>query len=164
MLADLVDHEPGASCVLSGSLVVRRDRDRLTFGPPGDPEPYAFPVEPGHAYDFGSFSFSSEQVGTANFSEDPGTEYVDGSRLGESLLLRTWSRGDWFRPIGSRGKKTVAEYFSDRGTPAAERKRTPILVSGDSIVWICGMRLDDRFKVAPSSTTILKLEYRDAGN
>ena len=31
---------------------------------------------------------------------------------------------------------------------------------GGEVVWVCGMRLDDRFKITPATRRVLKMEYR----
>jgi tRNA(Ile)-lysidine synthase len=39
------------------------------------------------------------------------------------------------------------------------RDRWPLVVCGDDIVWVAGLRLDERFKVTPETTTVLRLQF-----
>jgi tRNA(Ile)-lysidine synthase len=48
----------------------------------------------------------------------------------------------------------------DGKVPSAERHATPIVLSGDTPVWICGHRMDDRFKITPETKRVLKLTLR----
>ena len=86
-------------------------------------------------------------------------EFIDADRLGSNLVLRNWSEGDWFYPLGMEGKKKLSDFFIDAKIPVYEKHSTPVLESDGSIVWVCGKRIDNRFKVSETTKRILKLEY-----
>jgi len=67
--------------------------------------------------------------------------------------------GDWFIPLGMDSRKKLSDFFIDRKIAVPDKKKIPILASGDSVVWICGLRLDARFRVTPSTVRLLKLSY-----
>jgi tRNA(Ile)-lysidine synthase len=52
----------------------------------------------------------------------------------------------------------VSDFFIDRKMPLHEKENTWLLCSGKNIVWIMGQRLDNRFKVTPSTKQVLKIE------
>ncbi|MEX2088292.1 MAG: tRNA lysidine(34) synthetase TilS, partial [Bacteroidota bacterium] len=86
-------------------------------------------------------------------------ELVDAARLGTRLRLRTWRNGDWFMPLGMKTRKKLSDFFTDEKVPRFEKGHIPILESDDAIVWVCGRRLDERFKVTPSTRFVVRLEY-----
>jgi len=49
----------------------------------------------------------------------------------------------------------------DQKIPLPMKKRIPLLVSGETIIWVCGVKLSDIFKVDSTTTKILKLTYKD---
>ena len=55
-------------------------------------------------------------------------------------------------------KKKVSKYFKDEKLSLTEKENTWILCSENEIIWIIGMRADDRFKVTEDTTQILKIE------
>jgi tRNA(Ile)-lysidine synthase len=58
------------------------------------------------------------------------------------------------------GRKKISDFFVDEKIPLHEKRRIPILLTaGGEVIWVCGMRLDDRFKITPSTRRVLKLEY-----
>lgn len=70
---------------------------------------------------------------------DPWTAYLDARILVAPLHLRSRRRGDRFRPQGMKGHSVkVSDYLVNRKVPHAWRAHLPLLVSGDTIVWVCG--------------------------
>ena len=63
------------------------------------------------------------------------------------IEVRSFKPGDRFMPLGMKSRKKVKDFFIDRKVPAFMRKRVPIFLSGGEIVWIGGMRIDERAKV-----------------
>ena len=95
-------------------------------------------------------------------NKDQNLCYIDADRIAEPLFVRTVKSGDVFQPIGLQGKKKVADYFIDSKIPHSRRSQMPILVCQTGIIWICGYRMDDRFKVLPSSNNILVVRLQHA--
>jgi tRNA(Ile)-lysidine synthase len=90
---------------------------------------------------------------------DPMVGYFDFDKLDFPLELRTWQEGDWFVPLGMKGKKKLSDFMIDKKIPLNLKKRIMVLLSGGSIVWIAGHRVDERFKLQDSTKKILKVTY-----
>jgi tRNA(Ile)-lysidine synthase len=90
-------------------------------------------------------------------NQDPHRVWVDGGELCWPLCVRSMRPGDRFHPLHMQGSKSVADFFIDCKVPRSDRQRIPLLWSGDRLVWVGGLRLDDRFKVTPSTTTVYQL-------
>jgi tRNA(Ile)-lysidine synthase len=86
-----------------------------------------------------------------------GVEYIDASTLIAPCRVRTFRKGDVFLPINGQGHKKVSDFMIDAKIPAHQRSRIPILECQAGIVWLCGLRLDDRFKIMETTTQVLKL-------
>ena len=56
------------------------------------------------------------------------------------------------------GKKKVSKYLKDEKTTPNQKENTWVLISNEDIIWVVGMRADNRFKVDDSSSNILKIE------
>jgi tRNA(Ile)-lysidine synthase len=77
---------------------------------------------------------------------------VDADRLSGPLLVRAWMPGDRFCPAGMRGhSKKLQDLFSDLRVPIALRKRIPLVVAPEGIVWVVGYRQDERW--TPTTVT-----------
>lgn len=56
------------------------------------------------------------------------------------LRIRSWKAGDRFEPLGMGGHKRLKQYFSDNRVESEARLQAPLLVNGEEILWIAGLR------------------------
>ncbi|HCE55515.1 MAG TPA: tRNA lysidine(34) synthetase TilS [Lutibacter sp.] len=91
--------------------------------------------------------------------DDKNTISIDFDNIEFPLILRKRQKGDFFFPIGLNGKKKVSKFFKDEKCSLIDKENTWILCSKNDIVWVVGMRLDDRFKVTKTTSKILKISH-----
>ncbi|CAM4054673.1 tRNA lysidine(34) synthetase TilS [Flavobacterium antarcticum] len=87
------------------------------------------------------------------------TIFVDDEKLNYPLTLRRWKSGDVFQPLGMNGKsKKVSKLFKDDKLSRIEKENAWLLCSGTEIVWIVGIRADERFKINNATNNILQID------
>lgn len=89
----------------------------------------------------------------------------DADRCSEPLLVRSWQAGDRFSPRGMKGKsQKLQDFFTDRKIARNRREEIPLLVAPEGILWVVGMRQDERFAVRGGTTTclVVSVSHRDA--
>jgi len=158
-----VSDKAQTSLSLPNRLTVRRAYDRLTFTLRKDERP-------------GAFSYPLRGPGTLLIAEigqwltlevmerdegvvqapSPTTAYLDADLIPFPLEIRNFRPGDRFIPLGMKGHKKIKDFFIDQKVPLRVRRSTPILCFEDQPVWLCGFRIDDRFKVTSSTTRTLR--------
>jgi tRNA(Ile)-lysidine synthase len=80
----------------------------------------------------------------------------DADRFSGPLSVRAWQAGDRFSPRGMKGKiKKLQDFFTDRKVARHERGKVPLLVAPEGILWVVGMRQDERFVVRGGTTRCL---------
>ncbi|HXX64477.1 MAG TPA: tRNA lysidine(34) synthetase TilS [Bacteroidota bacterium] len=158
---ELALKEPGARVLLPGGAEVYRERKDLLLLRAREEAPFSLPVEPGAQYAIGPYRFASCYVQTPGPFGGPCREFIDAERIGgRRLSLRSWREGDAFFPLGMRGRKKISDFFVDEKVPLHEKQRIPILVTDDGdVIWVCGRRLDERFKITQSTRRVLQLEF-----
>ncbi|MDY2777234.1 MAG: tRNA lysidine(34) synthetase TilS [Collinsella sp.] len=79
--------------------------------------------------------------------------------------LRIWvdspQPGDVMCPLGMHGRtKKLSDILGSEHIPVAERGAVPVLrtAPGGSVVWVAGVRLDERFKCTPGTRIAMRLE------
>ena len=157
----LLENEPGTLVTVGGGKEAVRDRGEIVIGPRGGTNAFSICVDAGKEYTLPGFRFASEIVDTRGPSAGRDTEYADAERTGTlGMTLRSWRDGDSFAPLGMSGLKKISDFFVDEKIPLHEKHRIPILLTaGGEVIWVCGMRLDDRFKITRATRRVLKLEY-----
>ena len=58
----------------------------------------------------------------------------------------------------------LKKFFINEKIPYTERNNTPLLVSGDDIVWVVGVRVSDKYKVTDSTRSVLRVEFKRQTN
>ena len=103
---------------------------------------------------------------------DPGRFSSDAADLpAEVLNARLWVdgpvAGDIMCPLGMHGRsKKVSDILGAARVPVAERANVPVVRTAPSgaVVWVGGIRLDDRFKCTSASKLLIKLVIRAVGS
>lgn len=85
------------------------------------------------------------------------TIYVDKKTLKYPLIVRKRKEGDYFYPLGMKGKKKLSKFFKDEKLSLLAKERILLLCSGEEIIWIINYRADSRFKITPSTNQIIKV-------
>ena len=91
----------------------------------------------------------------------PGVAYVAPVGLQHSLLLRPWRSGDRFHPFGMEGERLVSDFLKDLKLNAIEKRHVHLLTTADGeVVWVVGLRADNRFRVSAPSEPCLQISLR----
>lgn len=73
------------------------------------------------------------------------------------LILRKYQEGDYFYPVGMKGKKKLSKFFKDQKYSMLEKEQQWLLCSGSEIVWVIGQRVDARFAATPETRDPLRI-------
>lgn len=80
---------------------------------------------------------------------------LDRDKLVFPLKLRKWEQGDRFRPLGMKHFKKVSDLLVDMKVPLIHKNNIKVLCSGEDIVWVLGLRIDDRYKLTAATQSAL---------
>jgi tRNA(Ile)-lysidine synthase len=120
---------------------------------------------PGRAR-FGDWELECELAGVAGGATRAasGAEGADGlldaDAVGGTLTIRSWRAGDRIAPLGLAGTKTLADLFTDRRVPRAQRPLVPVVVAGEAIAWVPGLATSRRFGVTDGTVRAARLRAR----
>lgn len=158
---------PQGTLNLPGGMIVKKTYDTLYIDKeaPFQPVPFHYVLEgPGRVYlketnqTLSLAEISPESA--ADLGKDPNTAYLDKATVHFPLIVRQMRPGDRFMPLGMRGRKKLKDLFIDEKIPSEIRRKTPLLVSRESILWVCGYRMDERYKVTEGTKRILRATIR----
>jgi len=89
-------------------------------------------------------------------------EYFDSNCMSRRVMARFRAAQDKIIPLGMKKYKRIKQLFIDEKIPLDERNKTPIIVSGDRILWVCGVKRSDIGKVFSCTKEIVKLKLKKA--
>lgn len=146
--------------VASATHRVIRDRDFLVITANSAPEadllqipelPFEITTTT-HVYKFKQVDVPTQWNTSADVA------YIDAADISLPLTLRKWRIGDYFYPLGmNMKKKKVSKLLIDNKVPLHKKEQLRILESGKRIVWVAGIRLDERYKIKSTTTSVLQV-------
>jgi tRNA(Ile)-lysidine synthase len=95
------------------------------------------------------------------FSELKSTGQVafDAERLHLGLKVRPWQAGDRFKPFGLQGSVKIGDLFTNLKIPNPLREHWPLVVCGEEIIWVVGLRRGAIAPMSRATTHVLYMEY-----
>ena len=150
LISASLDAQPGTRfCSATHQLIKDRDSFIVKGLSCQDFTPVTISIEPGTVIPLphGRTLTVSTAPSGAPVSKDPSVATFDARLIQGPLQIRTWKEGDWFIPFGMKGRKLVSDFLTDRKMSAAVRKEQPIVTCGNDIIWIIGLRSDNRYRV-----------------
>ncbi len=83
--------------------------------------------------------------------------YINKEVVKGSLIIRKWRQGDAFVPFGMRGKKKLSDFFIDNKFSKLDKENIWLLCDEKSIIWLLGVRMDNRYRIGENTKDILKI-------
>lgn len=99
-----------------------------------------------------------EKIISGGYS-DPHIFWADASKLKYPLLLRKWQRGDEFHPLGMKGRKKLSDLFTDLKLSASAKENVWLLLSGERILWVIGIRPEHAFRITDDTSVCMEIVY-----
>jgi len=139
-----------------------KDRGQLFVTPLPEPENRIFYIEKDDLELFAPFDLNIEKISADGFKiiRKPSAACLDALKLEFPLLIRKWRPGDYFQPLGMSGFKKISDFLIDEKIPVHQKENTWLLCSGQKVVWVMGLRIDNRFKITENTLQVLKIEIR----
>jgi tRNA(Ile)-lysidine synthase len=107
--------------------------------------------------------FSVIESKEMELKRSPDIAQLDCDKLRFPLIMRKWQQGDYFYPLGMRGRKKLSDFITDQKMSTIKKQNLWLIVSGSHIVWVVGHRIDERYKISSSTQKVFVVELQDKG-
>ncbi|MDX2047790.1 MAG: tRNA lysidine(34) synthetase TilS [Chitinophagaceae bacterium] len=158
----LLDSETG-KYILSPTHRILKNRNWIVISPVNADEPQHILIEQGDSnVQCSAFNIQCSISATAGFKipNDNNIACLDAGEIQFPLLLRKWKHGDYFYPLGMKKKKKLARFFIDQKLSKIEKENVRVIEMNKKIIWVAGMRIDERFKITERTKKVLKIVYQ----
>lgn len=85
---------------------------------------------------------------------------IDESSVSAPLRMRARAPGDRIQPLGLEGTTKVSDIMINNRIPDLARARWPIVVSGDEVVWVAGIRMSHAYRLKETTCHVITLRLR----
>jgi tRNA(Ile)-lysidine synthase len=160
----LENSEVGAICEISQTIIAVRDRQVITIARKLVPNKVDEKIEKTGKYTIGNLTFVLKEVALSDVEHSPNSkiEFLDYNLIPQVLTIRNWEHGDEFNPLGMTGSMKVSDFLSNEKIPILEKPNVLVLTTPkNEIMWICKHRINDKFKITPTTTKVLKIEIKE---
>ncbi len=160
-LVDLISSQPGAELTLKQNVIASRLREVLLVKKASKNrlKKYNHTIKVGQKLKLDGTMIAVEQVKGKNIKlgQDKLVEFISGDDTGNKFTIRNWKNGDRFQPIGMKGTKKISDFLSDVKVSSSRKKEQLVLTNSGRIVWVIGLRVDERFKINHDTKNIFRL-------
>ena len=138
-----------------------RDRDQLVIAKKTDDPNVKFYIEKDVKTVTQPIHLNLMEYNASDYTikDNPNIAALDADKIAFPLLLRHWQKGDYFIPLGMKNFKKLSDFFIDLKLSRIHKDRLWILANGQDIVWIVGLRIDDRYKLTPKTKRVLEIHW-----
>jgi tRNA(Ile)-lysidine synthase len=160
-LIELLDLQTGRTVNLKKNILAAKERNKIVIRQKNlqKREKSVYKIEAGQRLNIGESVISINEINRKmiKFTSDKSIEFISGDGLGKTFEIRKWKDGDKFQPIGMQGTKKISDFLSDEKIPSYRKREHLVLTNSGIIIWVIGLRIDERFKVTKEVKKILKL-------
>jgi tRNA(Ile)-lysidine synthase len=111
-------------------------------------------------FEQGEITIQLKPITQHQLQTDSSIAQLDVSQIKFPLLLRKWKQGDYFYPLGMDKKKKLSRFFIDQKLSISQKENIWVIEMDKKIVWVVGMRIDNRFKIIHTTKAILSLTFK----
>ena len=158
---------PTHEALVERDMIYVRARVAEIHGGISDP---VMPVRSSGRYHFNGSVFDVEVLPWSydmQLKQQDDTIIMDADKLVFPFVCRKWNNGDWFKPLGLRGKKKVSDLFTDLKYDSFAKDAAVMIVDcrgslaeDQHIAGVLGVRIDDAYKVTAQTKRIIRIKLQ----
>lgn len=159
-ILSLKEKQKGKSIQISKNVIAERESDAVVIRKKEKAgKSFSSKVKIGKVLVFNGkeFGIDKSELPEVNLKHPANIEYIDASEVSNIFILRKWKDGDKFIPLGMKGTKKISDFLTDQKVLSAEKKNQLVLLNRNKIVWVVGLRIDERFKITKGTKEVYKL-------
>ena len=147
---NLVSQQKGTTIKLKNSVKVMREDESLIFFTEEKLFTDEIEIRLNCSQEIGNYEISIEEVNEFNENSNF-SEIISGDKTEDIFILRRWKIGDKFIPLGMKNFKKISDFLTDKKVKSSSKKNHLILTNRNEIVYVVGLRIDERYKLTKNT-------------
>ncbi len=157
-LNELVKKQKGKTIFLRKNILAVREADSIIFTSVDVKLNKQVYIKLGETKKFDDYKIKIvESNPNERFSDEKKYELISLDKLDENFMVRYWQNGDKFKPLGLRANKNISDFLTDLKIPSNQKRKIPVLVNRNKIIWVVGLRISDEVKLTKKTKRVAKL-------
>ena len=162
----LLFSKTGEYLILDKSFQILKDRKKIIIISTNNKSfdlSLKFNLENSISKKIGNYNFNLNKLNNfKTFTNNSSKELIDFDLIEKtSLILRPWKNGDKMIPLGMNNFKKISDILIDSKINRFEKRNKYLLCSNDKIIWLCGLKLDERFKVTSKTKSFAEVKWKN---
>lgn len=164
-ILSLLNKEVGARETIVNNLIALRNRGEIVLMYEQHLQEVFLTIYKLGTYTIGKYTLTLEEChrNDVRIGQDKMVEFFDYDRLPYRLTLRTWHAGDILHAIGLNGHVKISDLLTNEKVDAGERASKLVLATSTDIIWACGLRMSEDFKITNETRRIVRATFSDKG-
>ena len=152
----------GNKCYAINGFIILNDRNSVIISKKKLRKSAPLELKIGCDHNFDNYIYKVTKYNkNAMFSSDSDDELIDLAAIkNKKLVLRYWSSGDRFKPLGMNGTQKISDYLINKKINLFEKDEQTVLTADNQIIWVCGQRIDDSAKISDHTKKIMRIRRR----
>ena len=162
-LKDFLNKEViGNKCFAINGFVILNDRDSVIINRKKLDKSVPLEIKIGCDHKFDNYIYKvCDYSKSVKFSNNCDDELIDlASIKNKKLVLRYWSSGDRFKPLGMGSTQKISDFLINNKINSFEKDQQTVLTADNQIIWVCGRRIDDTVKVNSGTKKIMRIRRK----
>ncbi len=159
-IISLIENEVGRKAELTNKLYAVREREEIIVTRKktiSAGEPIFLKAGDVVKINGNTLSVTESKNFPVKYSTSRMKEFISADNIKGNFLLRRWKVGEKFLPIGLDGSKKISDFLNEQKLPSSKKKEQLVLTNNNKIVWVVGLRLDERFKITNHTKKVYEL-------
>ncbi len=154
--------QPGARLSLKGKVLLVKERGQFRILREPEETKTVLSLDKNATVKIDDWEITIQEVPRSKivFSRRKDEEFICGDALKFPLVVRYWQNGDRFFPLGLGKSQKLKTFFVNQKIERWQKHKIPLVLNGNEIVWVCGLRLDQRYQVTENCKSVFKLELK----
>lgn len=150
----------GSIVEITKNIIALKDRSTLIFTNRVTTNKINLIIEKVGEYKFSGYTLKLSEVKKKeiDFNRDPNIEFLDYDLVPAIMYIRNWKMGDVFTPLGMEESMKVSDFLTNQKVSLIDKSDVLVLASKSEILWLCGLRIGNNYKVTKTTQRFLKAE------